>query len=154
MKKVLFVCLGNICRSPAAEAVFNNLLEKNGLSAEISCDSSGTYGEMAGTPADSRMVNAAKNRGININHISRHTQQSDFASFDYIIGMDDQNMAKLERIRGNFDSKANVLKMAQFIENKDTHIPDPYYGGASGFEYVLDLLDVGCKNLLDFINKE
>lgn len=151
MKKVLFVCLGNICRSPAAEAVFNDLLKKNGFSAEVSCDSSGTYGEMAGTPADSRMVSAAKNRGISINHISRHTQQSDFAKFDYIVGMDDQNIAKLERIRGNSGGKARVLKMAQFIENKDTHIPDPYYGGASGFEYVLDLLNVGCKNLLDYI---
>lgn len=153
MKKVLFVCLGNICRSPAAEAVFNNLLAKNGLSDKISCDSSGTYGEMAGTPADRRMVNAAKKRGVTINHISRHTQQNDFEKFDYIVGMDEQNIRSLEKIRANFGGKAKVLKMANFIENRDTHIPDPYYGGESGFEYVLDLLDVGCANLLDFLKE-
>jgi protein-tyrosine phosphatase len=151
MKKVLFVCLGNICRSPAAEAVFNKFLKECALPDTISCDSSGTYGEMAGTPADSRMVRAAKRRGIDINHISRHTQQSDFEKFDYIIGMDEQNIKKLEKIRANFGGKAKILRMAQFIENRDTHIPDPYYGDESDFEYVLDLLDVGCANLLDFL---
>ena len=151
MKKILFVCLGNICRSPAAEAVFNKILEENALTAEISCDSAATSSQMSGCPADSRMVAAAKNRGIIINHKSRKVRQSDFADFDYIIGMDDSNMHNIEKIRADFVGKAEVLKMAKFLESRDTKVPDPYYGGEEGFEYVLDLLDAGCKNLLNFL---
>lgn len=155
MKKILFVCLGNICRSPAAEAIFNNILERAGLNEEFSCDSSGTYRKIAGTSADERMVSAAQKRKIFINHKSRHTLQTDFDKYDYIVGMDDNNIRKLEKIRGNINiGKAKILKMSQFLENGEPEIPDPYYCDDSEFEYVLNLLETGCANLLDYLTEE
>ncbi|MCL1947209.1 MAG: low molecular weight phosphotyrosine protein phosphatase [Chitinivibrionia bacterium] len=151
MKKILFVCLGNICRSPAAEAIFNALVKKNGLENRFSCDSSGTLRKSIAIPAEERMVSAAKRRNIFITHSSRLTQRQDFEKFDYIVAMDDNNVENLEKIKGEFLGKAKILKMAQFLENKDVCVPDPYCGDIEDFEYALDLLEIGCKNLLEYL---
>ena len=145
MIKVLFVCLGNICRSPAAEAVFKNIVDSN----SYFIDSAGTDGYHSGEAADSRMRAAAANRGIDITSRSRKLLASDLESFDYIISMDDSNYSNTVRLSPKHKNK--VMKFADFLDGefkKFDKVPDPYYGGSEGFDLVLDLLENGSKNLL------
>ncbi|KAK1263871.1 hypothetical protein QJS04_geneDACA008432 [Acorus gramineus] len=140
---VLFVCLGNICRSPAAEGVFRNLVKKRGLDSEFVIDSAGTIGYHEGNKADPRMRSAGRNRGVEITSISRPIRPSDFREFDLIIPMDLQNrddiIAAYERWSFKEplpkDAQKKVKLMCSYCKkHKETEVPDPYYGGQQGFE--------------------
>lgn len=153
--KILFVCMGNICRSPSAEAVFIGLVKNNKLSANFDIDSAGTTAYHVGQRADRRMQSHAIKRGFNLSSISRlFNPDTDFDYFDMIIGMDDENMHALKHMTRN-DADLNKLhKMTDFsIEMKYDEVPDPYYGGDAGFELVLDLLEDSCQGLLDELKK-
>lgn len=156
MIKVLFVCLGNICRSPAAETVFNALISKNGLEKELLCDSAGTAAYHAGEPADYRMRQAAKKRSYQVTSISRPVNpKSDFARFDYIIAMDRQNLRDLKTMAQNDSDRKKIFLMTEFSSSgKFDSVPDPYYGGDAGFELVLDILEDACEGLLRHIHKD
>ncbi len=150
MKKLLFVCLGNICRSPSAEAVMKKLVADTHLESRFSIDSAGTYGGHAGEPADSRMQKHAILRGYNLTSRSRQLLRSEFDDFDLIIGMDDQNMSDIRSLDTKGEYSQKIVKMTDYCKRSaDTYVPDPYYGGAAGFEHVLDILEDACGNLLD-----
>ncbi|WP_346854899.1 low molecular weight protein-tyrosine-phosphatase [uncultured Draconibacterium sp.] len=153
--KILFVCMGNICRSPSAEAVFTGLVKNNGLAKQFEIDSAGTTAYHAGQRADRRMQSHALKRGFNLTSISRHFNPStDFDYFDMIIGMDDDNMHDLKRVARSEADLNKLYKMTDFSrEMKYNEVPDPYYGGDAGFELVLDLLEDACEGLLDKINQ-
>lgn len=149
-RKILFVCLGNICRSPSAEEIFRQLTIKRGVSEMFEIDSAGTYGGHAGSLPDSRMRSAGKKRGYNFDHLSRKVKSDDFEDFDFIVAMDDDNYERLNSLAPSVDATKKVHKMINFVKNTDyTHIPDPYYEGTEGFELVMDMLENGCNNLLD-----
>lgn len=154
--KVVFVCLGNICRSPAAEAVFKSMVEKEGLSDKISIDSAGIIGVHSGEKADRRMIRHALERGYVVDSISRKfNPRKDFNEFDMIIGMDDQNISDLKSSSGNDSNRKKIFKMSQFLtKHYDKEIPDPYYGGNEGFNHVLDLLEDACHGLLEKLKRE
>jgi protein-tyrosine phosphatase len=156
MKSVLFVCLGNICRSPGAEAIFRKMITSEGLSDDIQCDSAGIIGAHAGEPADSRMINHGSLRGLKIESISRKFDpRADFDRFDYIIAMDETNETDLHRMSRNAADSEKIFRMTDFsTSQKYSEIPDPYYGGNAGFELVLDLLEDACENFLEFVKKE
>jgi protein-tyrosine phosphatase len=151
--RILFVCLGNICRSPGAEAIFNKILNQEHLSNEISCDSAGTIAAHVGEPADSRMIERAAKRGYNVDSIARKfNSKTDFDEFDLIIAMDDSVESDLQRLTRNSIDSGKIYRMTDFSStNMYSGVPDPYYGGSSGFEVVLDLLEDACEGLLDHI---
>lgn len=150
--KLLFVCLGNICRSPAAEGVMARLVEERGVADRFTIDSAGTYGGHSGERADARMRKAASARGYNLTSISRRVSMDDFDRFDLIIAMDDSNYEQLFRIAPSLEASHKIRRMAEFIADPSIdHVPDPYYEGAQGFEIVLDMLEKGCSNLLQQI---
>ncbi|CAN7022241.1 hypothetical protein BRARA_F02003 [Brassica rapa] len=161
---VLFVCLGNICRSPAAEGVFRDIVKKRGLDSKFIIDSAGTIDYHEGNMADPRMRSAAKRRGVEITSLSRPIKASDFREFDLILAMDEQNKEDILKAynvwkaRGNFPPDAadkKVKLMCSYCKkHNDKVVPDPYYGGAQGFEKVLDLLEDACESLLDSITAE
>jgi len=152
---VLFVCWGNICRSPSAEAVFRALVEKEGLSGKIACDSAGTISAHCGEPADMRMRRHAIRRGYRLDSISRIIDPSDFDRFDYIIAMDDKNINDLDHFIRTPHDRSKITKMTDYCSfYTNTSVPDPYYGGDEGFELVLDLLEDACRGLIEVIKKE
>lgn len=154
--KVLFVCLGNICRSPAAEIIFRNLVTQKGLEKLISIDSAGTSAEHPNSLPDSRMRKALVKRGYDEGtHRARKISFQDLIDFDYVITMDKDNYRQVVELDylGRFQHK--LLPMVQFI--KKCHIaevPDPWYGDQDGFYKVIDLLEDGCEHLLDFVRKK
>lgn len=146
---VLFVCLGNICRSPAAEGIFKKMVEENNLSNRIIADSAGTSGYHNGELPDPRMRSHGARRGYKFNSLSRKFMISDFDDFDIILAMDDNNYHNILNMATDIESQNKVFRMADFLSNHlNDHIPDPYYSGADGFELVLDLLEDGCASLL------
>ncbi len=152
MVKILFVCLGNICRSPSAEAVFKHFIEDTNSQSKISCDSAGTYGGHAGHKADSRMQKHAVLRGYNLTSISRQFIQSDFETFDLIIGMDDSNIRDIKRLDTENIYGDKIVKMTDYSRRSNyTEVPDPYYGGSQGFELVLDILEDSCESLIEML---
>ncbi|MDA3817910.1 MAG: low molecular weight phosphotyrosine protein phosphatase [Prolixibacteraceae bacterium] len=155
-KKILFVCLGNICRSPSGEAVFNSVVKKAGLAEEYEIDSAGTIAAHAGEPADQRMQRHAQRRGYSLDSISRKVQpENDFQHFDYIVAMDDNNYEDLILLAQNDEEVKKISKMTDYSRKYSyTSVPDPYYGGDEGFELVLDLLEDACEGLLEFIERD
>ena len=147
MKSVLFVCMGNICRSPAAEGVFRELVSNAGRSAEFEIDSAGTIGYHAGHRADERMRLAAKERGFRLESLARRIEYADFYRFDMIVTMDDDNFRDVSAM--NPGSGTDVVRMCDYCEIHEVdEVPDPYYGGDAGFHHVLDILEDACANLL------
>ena len=155
-KHLLFVCLGNICRSASAEAVMNGLLKKGGCAQQVACDSAGIIGNHSGEPADARMQKHALRRGYHLTSISRKVKaSSDFDRFDMIIGMDDQNIKDLNSLARTAEDRKKIFRMTEFSkQTKYNYIPDPYYGGQDGFELVLDLLEDACGGLIEHLNSE
>lgn len=150
--KLLFVCLGNICRSPSAENIMNQLIEEAGLSAKIICDSAGTSGYHIGAAPDKRMSMAANSRGLELQGQSRKLKPSDLPKFDLILAMDRQNYQDIVYLDREGKYEDRVRMMCDFATAKpDREVPDPYYGGADGFDYVIDLLYDACAGLLDHV---
>ena len=150
--KVLFVCLGNICRSPAAHGIFEHFVRERGMEDRIEVDSAGTYSGHRGELPDRRMRNAAMYRGYALTHRSRPVSSLDFLDFDMIIAMDDQNYEDLMHLAPSVEATHKIRRMAEFFTtHKISYVPDPYYMGAEGFQLVLDLLEEGCLNLFNEI---
>ncbi|HLN72525.1 MAG: low molecular weight protein-tyrosine-phosphatase [Methylococcaceae bacterium] len=155
MKRILFVCLGNICRSPGAEAVFTHLVEKNGLKEQFVIDSAGTGAWHVGEKADYRMRQFGQKRGYNLSSIARAFKPEDFDQFDMIIGMDAQNIRDLKSRARNEKDRQKIFAMTDFSTRMNYHsVPDPYFGGDAGFELVLDILEDACEGLLAKIQSE
>lgn len=148
MYSILFVCMGNICRSPAAEGVFRKMVADAGREREFTIDSAGTIGYHVGEPADSRMRAAAQRRGYQLDSRARRLAASDFLEFDLIVAMDEDNFRDIsDRSPGH---GAAVVRMCDYChERSEREVPDPYYGGAAGFDIVLDILEEACSRLLD-----
>ena len=150
--KILFVCLGNICRSPAAEGIMKKMVEEEGLPDVIMVDSAGILDYHEGELPDKRMRDYAFRRGYKLDSFSSPVKLPDFEKYDLIIGMDDSNYDRLRAMAPNLEAKQKVRRMREFLQNhSNDHIPDPYYGSEHGFELVLDLLEDGCKGLIDEI---
>ena len=156
MINVLFVCLGNICRSPAAEAVFTRLVKDAGLSEDIACASCGTGNYHIGQPADARMTRHAGARGYEINHRGRQFREpDDFNRFHTIITMDEMNRAEVLALAHSDLHVRKVHRMVDFCTRRSApEIPDPYHEGFAGFETVMDLLEDACAGLLSHIRRE
>ncbi len=153
-RKILFVCLGNICRSAAAEAVMKAVLARKGDDCFF-VDSAGILNYHEGERADSRMRYFAGQRGYDITSISRPVRSSDFEDFDYIIGMDDSNIDDLKERAATVEQDAKIHKMTEFCVNVEAdHVPDPYYGGNEGFERVMDLLEDACEGFYQWLISE
>lgn len=151
-RRILFVCLGNICRSPAAEGVMKSILEEEGAEGFV-IDSAGTGRYHIGQLPDSRMRVHARRRGLELDHHCRQVTVADFDDFDMIIGMDDSNIANLHAIAPSPEAEHKIVAMSRFFDKsaRFDHVPDPYYEGAEGFELVLDLLQEGCRNLFNAV---
>ena len=148
MVKVLFVCAGNICRSPIAQGVFENLLKREGLSGEVEVDSAGTHAYHAGEPPDSRAQRSVANLGIDLGgQHARRIERRDCKRFDYILVMDQENYSWVEPLCG--DSRAEVRMFLDYAPDRaETEVPDPYFGGSEGFERTLELAEAASQGLL------
>ncbi|HEY9832801.1 MAG TPA: low molecular weight protein-tyrosine-phosphatase [Stenomitos sp.] len=152
--KLLFVCLGNICRSPSAENIMNHLIEQAGLSDSIICDSAGTGGYHIGAPPDRRMTTAALRRGIKLKGQARQFQKSDFETFDLILAMDRENYRDILSLDPTGKYRDKVRLMCDFAtDHGEREVPDPYYGGSEGFDKVIDLLLDACEGLRQHVVK-
>jgi protein-tyrosine phosphatase len=147
--RILFVCMGNICRSPTAEGIFRHLLAQRQIDLEVEVDSAGTHDYHVGEPPDPRAIAAARRRGIDLSALrARSLQPQDFENFDLLIAMDEQNLREL-RSRSGPVYASRLRLMMDFAPDVDRRaVPDPYYGGPQGFEEVLDLLEQASEGLL------
>jgi len=143
MRRVLFVCMGNICRSPTAEGVMRHLLRERGLEDAIEVASAGTGGWHVGDPPDARSTEAARRRGILLEGAAQQVSRADFDRYDLLVAMDRSNLRDLLALAPDGDARAKVRLLLD-----DADVPDPYYGGPSGFDDVLDLVTEGCERLL------
>lgn len=147
--------MGNICRSPAAEGTFRQLIEQEGLEDAIECDSAGTIDYHAGSAPDNRMRSAARERGITIQGPARQIVTKDLDMFDLILCMDDENFENVESMYSDTTRNADLRMFCEFVSDSDAReVPDPYYGGEDGFDDVMDLLEDGCSNLLEYVRKK
>lgn len=148
--RILFVCMGNICRSPAGECVMRHLANAAGAENLVECDSAGTISMHTGNRPDSRMRESAEKRGIVINGAARQIKAADLDAFDLILTMDDENRAYVDQLKAKHGGSAELQQFCELCTAHDEfkEVPDPYYGGDEGFELVLDLLEDGCSNLL------
>lgn len=149
MIKVLFVCLGNICRSPTAEGVFRRLVAQHGLQGEIEIDSAGTHAYHIGKPPDSRAQQAARRRGIDISGLrGRRATVEDILRFDYVLAMDRENLENLLDICPSGQEHKIQLFLEYAPQRAEREVPDPYFGGDSGFDRVLDMIEEASRGLL------
>jgi protein-tyrosine phosphatase len=149
--RILFVCMGNICRSPTAEGVMRRLLDEEGLADRVHVESAGTGGWHVGEPPDERATLAARRRGIALAGAAQQVRSADFRSFDLLIAMDRENLRELLAIAPDEEAAEKVRLLREFdpAASGDLDVPDPYYGGDRGFETVLDLVEAACRGLLD-----
>lgn len=146
---ILFVCMGNICRSPTAEGVFRHVVEEAGLADRIKVDSAGTHAYHIGEPADRRARAAAERRGISLEGIvARRVRGEDFAGFDYIVAMDRLNHVTLVD-QADAEHHDKIRLFLEYSAGREDDVPDPYYGGSAGFERVLDLVEEASRGLLE-----
>jgi protein-tyrosine phosphatase len=152
---VLFVCMGNICRSPTAEGVFRKHVSDAGLDAAIRSDSAGTHAYHVGDPADRRAHAAAARRGFSLEGIrARRVADEDFDRFDFILAMDEDNLMELQE-RAPDEHRSKVRLFLEFAESRhENEVPDPYYGGSAGFERVLDLVEEASQGLLETLRNK
>jgi len=151
---VLFVCMGNICRSPTAEGVFRHFVHKAGLTARVLVDSAGTHAYHVGEPADRRAQAAAKRRGISLDGINaRRVQEDDFERFHYVLAMDHDNLRLLSDQAGD-EYQDRLGLFLDYASGDEDEVPDPYYGGAAGFERVLDLVEEASRGLLETLRSK
>src|SRR5512146_2908735 len=152
---ILFCCMGNICRSPTAEAVFRHYVEKAGLAERIHIDSAGTHGYHVGDAPDARTQRAARQRGYDMSRLrGRQVEAGDFMHFDYVLAMDEANLDILRRLRPH-NAQGHLGLFLEFAEHhREREVPDPYYGGADGFERVLDMVEDAAHGLLQHIRQE
>lgn len=152
MYKVLFVCLGNICRSPSAEGVFTHIVDKSNLTDQFTIDSAGTAAYHTGERADHRMRKHALNRGIELTSRARQIDKSDLEEFDYILCMDRSNFRNVSALDSDKRYADKIKMMTDYAKELSyNEVPDPYYGGPQGFELVLDILEDSCEGLLEVI---
>jgi protein-tyrosine phosphatase len=156
MISVCFVCLGNICRSPTAEAVFIKMVKDAGLEGEFLIDSAGTAGYHVGKLADSRSRAAAQRRGYEILSRARQFEPRDFDAFDMICAMDEDNLRELHRLAPNLEAKSKLFLLRHFDETAPARaiVPDPYYGGERGFDEVIDICERACRGLLTHLTQK
>lgn len=153
--RILFVCLGNICRSPAADGIMRHIVRRRGLEADIAVDSAGTYAGHRGELPDARMRRAALLRGYELTHRARRIREEDFGRFDMVVVMDDMNYENVHRLAPSRDAAQKIFRMREFFRRHPdwSYVPDPYYEGAEGFELVLDMLEDGCEGILAYLGK-
>jgi protein-tyrosine phosphatase len=147
--RILFVCLGNICRSPTAEVVMRGLVAEAGLDGEIEVESAGTGNWHLGDPPDPRAISAAADRGVELTGAARQVDEADFEHFDLMIAMDRSNRDALRRLAPDDEAQERVRLLREFGDREDSDVPDPYYGGEDGFAEVLDIVERCCSALLD-----
>lgn len=149
-KKILFVCLGNICRSPLAEAIFKNKLKQRGIEDQFEVDSCGTANYHIGDSPDSRTIANAHRQGIAIDHIGRQLQPEDLDYYDLILAMDKSNLTNIFRLQNKEEQIGKITLMREFdpLQNGE-EVPDPYYGGEKGFQTVFEILDRSTESLID-----
>ena len=153
MKKVLFVCLGNICRSPMAEAIFRKLVDEEGLRDRFSCDSAGTSAYHIGELSDARATLQLKSKGIITSHRARQFTKEDVLSFSHILAMDRSNYEDIKHIAGSRPTGLNLIRTYD-PKGRDEDVPDPYYGGQDRFEYVYEILLRSLRNFLQQPTRE
>jgi protein-tyrosine phosphatase len=154
--RLSFVCLGNICRSPTAEAVMRHLVKDAGLEAAIEIDSAGTGDWHVGEPRDRRSAEVGRRRGIPLGGCARTFVAADFARFDYVLAMDRQNLTNLLRLAPDTGARAKVRLLRSFdpaLGPGDHEVPDPYFGGPEGFDHVFDVCLAACRGLLTHLRK-
>ena len=149
---ILFVCMGNICRSPTAEGVFRHFVNEAGLDEEITVDSAGTHAYHVGEPPDRRAMAAAERRGVSLVGLkARRVTDDDFERFDHIIAMDEDNLIRLQE-QSTDEYRDKISLFLSFAVDTETEVPDPYYGGGAGFERVLDLVEKASRGLLETLS--
>jgi protein-tyrosine phosphatase len=154
MVKVLFVCMGNICRSPTAHGVFEHMLKEQGMVADIEVDSCGTHAYHIGKGPDPRSQQVAEQRGFSLQHLrARRVEMSDFEYFDYILAMDRENLSILESMTPSQHAGKLQLFLDFAPSRSESEVPDPYYGGPKGFDIVLDMIEEASQGLLDDIQQ-
>jgi protein-tyrosine phosphatase len=151
--RVCFVCLGNICRSPTAEGIMQALVAEAGLDHAIAVDSAGTDAHHIGERADARSRRTAKSRGVELQSRGRKFDADDFDRFDYVLAMDHENLERLHARARDTAGRAKTVLLRSFEGEPDQAVPDPYYGGDTGFEDVFDICDRSCRGLLDHIRR-
>lgn len=163
--RLLFVCLGNICRSPTAEGVMRALVSREGLEDSIEVESAGTGGWHVGSPPDARAAEAARARGVALGGTARQVRAQDFDDFNLLLAMDSENLRALRRLAPGEQERAKVRLLREFdpasapasgahAGAEDLDVPDPYYGGADGFDEVFELVQAACAGLLEQLRED